>query len=196
MRYVSIALMLALMSPCGVAEAADGVFDLNLNLIVGQKQVDEDDWGADLEKQILYGVMADVRPRLLPFSIALDILASQESADVSGEDFTGKTYEIDVGLRKYFNIVPGPVTPFVGGGLAIINADIEGSIAGSEINDSGVGYGYWLDAGLVLVVGERFNIGAAARYSDAEADLDSATAAVDEIKAGGVILAAFAGITF
>jgi hypothetical protein len=63
------------------------------------------------------------------------------------------------------------VRPFIGGGLAVINAQVKGTALGVSVSDDDTGVGVWLEGGAYVTLGEHFNIGAEARWSKAEVTL-------------------------
>jgi hypothetical protein len=186
MRLILLCTVLCLGAVNTVQAAAFG--NVNLNLIVGQKLLDDGDWGGDLDQQISYGLMSDINVAVIPFSIALDILTTAESADQAGPDLEGKTFEINAGIRKYFTLVP-VVDPYVGAGLSWLQAEIDNGIQ----TDDGDGFGYWIDAGVVYVIKDHVNVGADVRYSQGDVDLDGGA---PEIDAGGLTYSVFVGIHF
>jgi hypothetical protein len=62
------------------------------------------------------------------------------------------------------------------------------------IDDSGTGFGYWLNGGLLYQVAERFNLGLDVRYSNADVKLSPAADPVKaELEAGGTQYAVVLG---
>ena len=58
-----------------VLEAHANEWSGNINFFLGQKLLDNDDWG-DLDQQDTFGVLVDFKPNHWPVSIALDFLGS------------------------------------------------------------------------------------------------------------------------
>ena len=152
-----------------------------------------DDWWEPVENHGEFGILADFQPRGFPLSLAVEGLFSAGEEDVTyrGERFTltGQTAELCVGIKKYFE-TGSRLYPFIGGGLAFIDAEAEvarGDIA-ITVSDSNVGF--WLGGGCVYVF-KRFSFGGYLRYSNAEVTL------LDEsVEAGGVHILAIAGFLF
>ena len=65
-------------------------------------------------------------------------------------------------VRKMFG--ERKVQPYVGGGLAYIDGEIEVS----SVSVSYAGIGFWANGGVLFRIGSRFNLGIDVRYSDAE----------------------------
>jgi hypothetical protein len=77
---------------------------------------------------------------------------------------------ITIQIRKIWDN-PTMVRPFIGGGLAVINAQVKGTALGVSVSDDDTGVGVWFEGGAYVTLGEHFNIGAEARWSKAEVTL-------------------------
>ncbi len=153
-----------------------------VNFFLGQKMLDDGDW-KPFEDQTEFGA-AFTFGGDWPVSLAVDILVSEDDSSISyyGYTVTGRTTELNVGVRKMFG--ERKVQPYVGGGLAFIDAEI--SAGGGGLSDSDIGL--WANAGLLFRIGKRFNLGIDVRYSDAEV-----TIAGFDIDAGGTHYGALIG---
>jgi opacity protein-like surface antigen len=176
--------MLALV-PCLMATQALAGGDVNL--FYGQKQLSDsllED--AEVDGQTEFGIQLSLDFDW-PVALAIDVLSStgdstidvpaayvvQYRTDVS-------TLEVDVGVRKFWR---EGLRPYVGGGFNWVKLDAEQVAfrdfgAGQEVtdlivNDSGNGFGYWLNAGLIYSMKNGFNVGVDLRYSDASATLQT-----------------------
>jgi opacity protein-like surface antigen len=172
----------------------------NVNIMYGQKSLDEDDWDP-VQDQREYGLMIDFKGNdNWPFSIALDFLKSYDDSDLYLSDYgivldtEGETQELDLGIRKYFQVTKS-FKPYIGGGVAFISAEKSASYAGESIPFDGSGVGFWLSGGMVFTIAERFNIGVDLRYSAADATLSYEYYDWD-VEAGGTHLLVFAGVHF
>lgn len=147
----------------------------NVQVLAGTKALDKEDWGP-LEDQEEFGILVDFKKEGWPVSVAIDILRSEESSTVveplSGlaVDATGETTEVDLGVRKIWDR-NGKARPYIGGGLALISADLSARAFGIEVSNSGDAEGLWLDAGVYWTLRESFNIGLDLRYSQADVTL-------------------------
>ena len=147
----------------------------NVNLLLGAKALDEDDW-EPIHEHGQGGLLVDFRPADWPVSIAVDFLRSRDSDSVfdpgSGlfVDVRGETSELNLGVRKIWDERPS-VRPFVGGGLAHISASLRASAAGLRVSDSDNSIGFWLNGGVYWTLGESFNLGLDLRYSQASVNL-------------------------
>lgn len=152
----------------------------NLNLFLGAKTLDEDDWLANEHGEI--GLMFDIGGENWPVAIAVDLLGS--SGDFDGLVYSYwdreiyyyeeevKTRELDLGVRKYWDL-RGRMHPYVGGGLALVELKAKGRLdGGPTYRESGSGSGLWLGGGIQWRF-EQFNIGFDVRSSFAEVDLAS-----------------------
>ena len=150
----------------------------NVNIFLGSKMLDEDDW-APVDQHFEAGVLIDFKQKSWPISIALDFLSSSDKEDVSfavlnfgtfNFNLEGNTTEINLGVRKIWDN-PTMVRPFIGGGLAVISAEVKGTALGLSVSDDDTGVGVWLEGGAYVTLGQHFNIGAEARWSKAEVTL-------------------------
>ena len=138
----------------------------NLNFVLGQKTLEEEDW-APLDKQTEFGVLIDFKQTSWPVSIAVDILASVDTTTDLGIEVEGNTSEFDIGVRKIWDMPGSQIKPYIGGGLAFINAEIKATdVVTVSIDDSGTGY--WLNGGIYWALTENFNLGIDLRYSQAD----------------------------
>ncbi len=150
----------------------------NVNLLLGAKFLDKDNW-EPLDKQLEGGLLVDFRPKRWWVSFAVDFLYSGDEDDIDVMDLGIGSYsvkvesrimEFDLGLRKIWES-PKYIRPFIGGGLAIINAQMKSETLGETASDDETGYGIWLNAGLYVTLYKHFNIGIDGRWSKAEVDL-------------------------
>jgi len=162
----------------------------NLNLLVGEKILSESDWktdgGPDWSKQGEIGIMFDIRAKSWPVNIAVDVLGSQKTETVNGNDVDGKTSEFAVGVRKYF-MEDRRVEPYVGGGLATIMA----AFTSGDNTSSDSNIGPWVDGGIKFNPAKALNLGFDVRYSHAKVDING-----DNFQAGGWHWGLFAGWNF
>lgn len=169
----------------------------NVNVMFGQKNLDDDDYWEPVEDQTEYGIMFDFKANdNWPISIAVDVLFSDDDGESyspylgANVEYEGETQEFNLGVRKYFPVTP-QFKPYVGGGLAYISAEYSGSYAGVSVSDDDSEVGFWLGGGAVFTFAERINIGVDLRYSQAEVSLFG----VDG-EAGGSHFLVFAGLHF
>ena len=138
----------------------------NINFFLGAKSMEKDDW-APIEDQGEIGVLIDFKQDTWPVSIAIDLLHSSDRATLEGFRFDGRTTELNLGVRKIWDHFP-MIRPYIGGGLALINAELEGSSFGIRVSDDDTSAGIWLNGGIYWTLGSAFNIGLDLRYSKAE----------------------------
>lgn len=138
----------------------------NVNFFLGQKSLDSDDW-QPLDEQGEFGVLVDFKQSHWPVSVAIDILVSADEATELGVNLEGITSEINGGVRKIWDVSGSSIRPYIGGGLAIISADLEAS-AFTTVSDDDNSVGIWLNGGVYWTLGKSFNLGLDLRYSRAE----------------------------
>jgi hypothetical protein len=168
----------------------------NVNFFLGGKFLNKKDW-EPMDKRIEAGILMDVKHRGVPFSIACDVLYSQDKEDVSSidlgmgpfsTDVESRIMELDVGVRKIWEC-PKNIRPFIGIGLANIYGETRAETFGTSVSDEDIGYGMWADIGAYVTLAERFNIGFEARWSNVQINLYGSAARV-----GGGHVGALAGV--
>ncbi len=157
--------------------ASAGAWTGNVNLFLGEKKLDKDDWDP-ADKQAEAGLLVDFRPAEWPVNIAIDLLASEDKVTILGIKVKATTTEVDLGIRKIWELSGSSIRPYIGGGVAFINAEIEERSTNISVDDSGTGY--WLNGGVYWTFSESFNLGLELRYSKADV-----TFLGSDVKAGG-----------
>lgn len=168
----------------------------NVNAFLGQKTLEEEDW-EPLDKQSEFGVLVDFKQQDWPISIAIDVLGSVDKATVVGVDIGGSplfdadlegyTFELDIGARKIWEVSGSSIRPYIGGGLALVHAEIHATDVISVVEDDN-GTGFWLGGGVYWTLSQHFNLGLDARYTKAEVTLYDI-----DTEAGGVHLGLILG---
>ena len=98
----------------------------NLNVFLGSKALDEDEWEPTNE-QDEFGIEVDFKKQRWPVSIAIDFLSASGEGTLSNIKFESKTSELNVGIRKIWDR-SRHVRPFIVGGIAFIkvsSADLD-----------------------------------------------------------------------
>jgi opacity protein-like surface antigen len=148
------------------AYAQESTYTGNVNFLLGQKSLESDDW-SPLEDQFAFAVLVDFKQAHWPVSIALDFLGSYDEQTQLGIKLEGTTSEFDAGVRKIWQVSGGSIKPYIGGGIAFINAEIK-AIDFVTVSDDDNSVGYWLNGGIYWTLGLHFNLGVDLRYSDAD----------------------------
>lgn len=164
----------------------------NINLLIGQKSLNKDDW-QPLDEQFELGVQYDFRPVEWPVNLAVDLLYSWDEGRLydpwwGSIDLRARTLELDLGVRKIWER-HSYIRPFVGGGPALIWAEADGSAFGITVSDDNWGLGIWVGGGAYVTLVEWLNLGLQAKYSWAEVDLFDV-----DVEAGGWHLGALIGV--
>ena len=145
--------------PAHAQEDGSG-FTGNINLFLGAKALDENDW-APWDEQSEVGLVADFGGVSWPVSLEIRILSSESDEDPFFL-ITGKTTELDLGVRKTWGAYN--MHPYIGGGLASIEAELDDGFT----TVSGSGTGLWVGGGIYWVLGRHFNLGFDAMISSAD----------------------------
>lgn len=165
------------------AAAQESGWTGNVNLFLGAKALDEDDW-SPADRQGEFGAEVDFKLRDWPVSIELDYLGASGKGTLY-DSYLGtikaesETSELNVGVRKTWDGFPH-VRPFIGGGVSFAKATIKASLLGVTARGSGSGTGVWLGGGAYWTLNEAFNIGFEFRSSSVKAEIAGA-----DVAAGG-----------
>ena len=162
-------LFFALMLMSFVALAGASQWTGNVNFFLGQKSLDSGDWG-QLDEQGAFGVLVDFRQEHWPVSVALDFLGSADDTTQLGNTIDGMTTEFNAGIRKIWEVSGSSVRPYLGGGIAFINAELERTNV-FVVKDDDNATGLWLNGGIYWTLGQHFNLGFDLRYSEADVTL-------------------------
>lgn len=161
MRRGTPAAWALLLASIGAAAAPASAGAVDLNLLWGQKQFDDD--FEPLDEQEEFGVQVTLAHEGWPVGMALDFLRSTDGIEETGLDTT--TTELSAGVRK---IWAGRRTrPFVGGGLALVQSELTSPPYNRQKDEQ---VGYWIDGGVLWRIGRHFNVGLELRLSRANVD--------------------------
>lgn len=152
----------------------------NINVFLGTKSLDEDDW-APAEKQREVGIKLDFKQQSWPVSIALDYLHSRSDKESTlvyvpnlypgpiPATAEGETSELNFGVRKIWDSYSN-VRPFIEGGFSFVHAEFKATYPnqGISASDSDNGVGLWFGGGVYWLLGDHFNIGLELMGSSAE----------------------------
>jgi hypothetical protein len=176
-RLLSLLLALPLMFT-GVTHA-DEDWNGNINLHLGSKVLNSDDWWAYSHGEV--GIFIDVGHSSWPVNIVFDMLGSRgtfegfDYAPIPGVFYVEEevtTRELNLGVRHYFN-ARSSMRPYIGGGIAFITLESDTSIdLGPVIHDEGEGTGVWLGGGIIWGF-NAFNLGFDMRVSAAEVEMNT-----------------------
>jgi opacity protein-like surface antigen len=164
MKNILVAIIFAFTSMTVHAQGSSG----NANLFLGSKKLDSDDW-EPLEQQAELGVMFDFNLADWPVNMAIDLLVSADTTTMLGVDIEATTTEIDFGARKYFD-TGSSFSPYIGGGLALVSAELKANEGPLTISDDDSSMGFWVNLGMVWTI-NQVNFGIDLRHSNADVTL-------------------------
>jgi hypothetical protein len=145
------------------------------------------------EDQTLFGLDFTFGGDDWPVLLAVDI--SSSSGDGTSTYYYNPYYgdvtvnadlditELDVGVRKIWDAKS--LRPFVGGGLSVVNAEVEGDFNGFPFDDDDTVPGVWVDGGILWRIGKGFEIGLDVRYSLAGVEFDFGDPEEEELELSG-----------
>jgi len=146
----------------------------NANFLIGSKALDKDDW-EPVESQTELGVDVDFAPRSWPIHLAVGFLQSSDDAklfdDYGDYKFRVTTSELKFGIKKIWDAAP-MMHPYVGGGLAMINAKAKLSEIGyGSTSDDDQAIGLYVNGGIFWTLASYLNLGFELGYSKATVDV-------------------------
>jgi hypothetical protein len=145
------------------AESAQADLTGNVNLFLGAKGLDEDDW-APVEDQGELAVEFDFRERTWPLNVVVGLRGAHDEENLGGGTIESSTSELSLGVRKIWDSAVY-IRPFIGVGLALIGAE-QKTPAGTSSSDGAPGI--WLGGGVYWALTPNFNLGFDLRVSGAE----------------------------
>ncbi|UCD83984.1 MAG: hypothetical protein JSU92_11955 [Deltaproteobacteria bacterium] len=164
---LSVTFVIFIMSH-GTATSQESGWTGNVNVFLGAKALDEDDW-YPVEEQGEFGVQIDFRPRSWPVNLVIDLLGAYGEDDSLGVKVESITSEFNIGVRKIWEQF-AYTRPFIGGGLSFINGEFSVEAFDIKVTDDDQGAGLWLGGGVYWTIG-HFNIGLELKASAAEITL-------------------------
>jgi len=123
--------------------AQAGSWTGNANFLIGQKQLDENDW-KPVEDQFELGVLVDFRKVDWPVSIAIDFLGSADVHESGVNKDEGFTFENHIGVRKIWEDTGSAFRPYLGGGVAVLSGKIKRKTGATTVEKDDSGAGFWL----------------------------------------------------
>ena len=168
-------------------------FSGNINVFLGQKTLDEDDW-EPLEKQTEFGLNVAFKQQNWPVSVTLAYYSTSGDETVDDVDMKGKSTEICGGVKKIFD-QSSQIRPYVAGGVASIKMEAVYSYPGISLTLDGSAIGFWAGGGVYYIAAEHFNIGLDVRYSEATVTFDILDEELD-VEAGGLHYGIMVGYHF
>lgn len=177
---ISSLLLLSLSAVQAAEVSQDDKFTANLSGYLGQKSLDNNDWGT-LDGQGALGVTFDFKKQSWPVSIVVGLVASGDVEETGALKTEAYTIENRIGVRKNFYSENSSFSPYIGGGLALVSAEIRNKNNGvvtSKNDDDATGA--WVGAGINFAATDHFIIGFDVSYTEADVTIFNV-----ERKAGG-----------
>ncbi|MFH1282844.1 MAG: hypothetical protein ABII27_04190 [bacterium] len=173
-QFVSLTAVFLFFSSCVVYGFEMNEFNKNYSFVVGQKNLDSDDWNT-LDKQPEIGLEFDAAKNHWPVNAVLGIIYSKKNNTAFSTYFSGSklefikydleasTIEIYGGIKKIFRSYEEKTYhPFVAGGITSIYGKLKNELE-RTISDSTIGV--WMSAGINFMLGEKYFLGGLLRYS-------------------------------
>lgn len=141
---------------CSCAALTEGERDTRVGAILGMRSLDEDIW-APTEEQFVLGAECVVMSKDSGLGLETSLQYAADSDEVGNVDVTSTTTEFSVGGR--LEMTGQSVRPYVGAGLALINAEIEADNGGSTASEDDSSLAGYAHLGVELPFAERWYVG-------------------------------------
>jgi opacity protein-like surface antigen len=187
MKSVGLLVLLALSACSAVPDAAwqepheNPDRPTRVGLYLGQRNLDEDDY-EPVDEQVMLGLefVHEAADSVVGWEFGLAGSADEETVQILGEDVDveATTGEVYAGIRK--SIGSGRFRPYIGGGVAYIQSELEVStpLGSADVDDGSiagylhVGVSFDLTPGFFIGVDLRALLGSDVDYEGFESDAD------------------------
>ncbi|NOT31599.1 MAG: outer membrane beta-barrel protein [Planctomycetes bacterium] len=151
----------AVQANSGTAQAQEGQGRPSslFGIVIGSRSLDDDTAWDQIESPFVVGFEGGTVGDPVGFEVGLSFAG--DSTTVSGVDVTNTFLELSLGARGVFG--DGPLFPYVGGGVALITAEVEGESGGSSVSDDDASVGLYGHGGVLYRLGVNFFVGIDAR---------------------------------
>lgn len=145
-------------TPSALAQATGDSGVRSFDFTLGQRRLDEDDW-EPLDEQAAVGFQYAQQSNGAPVGFEVGLLLSFDDDTISGVDVEAAVGELYAGVHRSFGSSASSVRPYVGAGLALISAEIEGSSGGTSVDDDDSSPGIYAHGGVAFQAGSNFRFG-------------------------------------
>lgn len=148
---------------------ADDDWDKDFRLYLGSKTLDAR-WDEHKELATI-GFMFDFKPSAWPVSLAFDVFGEGHEAIVAGEKHELTIAEAHLGIRYQCAEDCGDFKPYLGAGLAVLEAEEIRHQDGQKLSDDDTANGHWIALGVDYSLSTTWSVGADYRCSTADVRL-------------------------
>ncbi len=129
-------------------------------LTVGEREFDDDLFeAADVDEQDGFGLSYEWEMGTFVWEVGF--LGSEEDGEIATIDVEVTVTELYLGARYQFQVGVSPVRPYLGGGVSLVKADVDGDSGLGDDDDSSAGI--YIHAGADWFITDSFFIGLAYR---------------------------------
>ena len=146
------------------AIATPALAEGNVNLSLGQRSLDENDY-QPVDEQTYFGGTMDFNVDW-PVNLAGGLYFSRKSDSIGDTDVTASVAEVTFGVMKTWDVASN-MHPFVGGGLGVVraSAEIEDEFFSQKEDD--MSPSFYTEGGVYWRLNNSFNLGLNARFTSA-----------------------------
>jgi len=128
-----------------------------VGLVAGQRFLDKGDW-KPVEDQTSFALEFGGSRAGWPVGYEVGVSFSEADDRVQGIDVKGQVFEVYAGARREFD-TGFPITPYLAGGVTLLNADAEVSAGGASASDDDTSPGFYVHGGLLWEISTSFYVG-------------------------------------
>lgn len=140
------------------------------SLLLGSKPIADSSWAKNDEHDAI-AFLTDFRKQSWPISLSADLFGTGSERKSSGNKYETYTAEVHLGVRKVFEM-PYGIQPYIGTGLALINASQKSEISGAKRDDEDHSTTGWIGVGSYLTINEKLTVGLDLRYVGGSVELN------------------------
>jgi len=161
------------------ASAHPGSWTGNINIFLGMKYLDSDDWMEEFQEQAEAGILFDIKKIDWPVCVVFESMYSIGEEEIQGIDFEVSTSEILLGIGKTW-VPNATIRPYlrVGINYALLEQKDRFVPSSDTLDESGTGFA--ISGGIYWTMSQHFNLGLSARYSKSTIDMGDS-----KVEAGG-----------
>jgi hypothetical protein len=134
-----------------------------IDIYFGGRALNKDDWDP-LDEQGVLGVQLAIQSAgsLVGFEVGLQ--GSYDDDDVGGVHVEGSVSELYAGVHKSFGNSASTVRPYVGAGVSLVSAHLQGSLGSTKVSDDDTSGGLYAHGGVAFQLSPNFRLGADLRF--------------------------------
>lgn len=174
-RTLGLVLHLLVVFGLSLGSAHADNWSSSVSATLGHINIQSKDWITHNHQKAI-ALMMTVDHANWPVGIAIDLIGSGDEKNGSAQRHEFYTAAMHIGLRKDCPLTTGMITPYIGGGLALVNVELNRKEhSGESFTQEDSGSGLWLGAGTQIALSGSIQLVLDVRYSNADVVLNNTT---------------------